>query len=113
MTHPPSNTPPTPPAHAAGCTPQPCAPAAQHRAYISELEGLVESLWLYASHHTISQLTTAQKDLFANVVDAHHARADVEEGYVGTGMAFGPVQRWWVPTWVPEPDPSLRLSPAH
>ena len=59
------------------------------------LEDLIANLWLYVGRRTWTQLTTSQKELFADVVDAHHAAADIEEGYQGTEFAFTPVQRWW------------------
>lgn len=62
---------------------------------VAALEDLLASLWLYTSRHTWTQLTTEQKDLFADVVDAHLAAADVEDGYAGTPMANAPVDRWW------------------
>lgn len=51
------------------------------------LRDLVCSLWLYTSQYTWAQLTTSQKELFADVVDAMQARE-----YEGS---FEPIDRWW------------------
>jgi hypothetical protein len=62
---------------------------------IRRLRHLVSYLWLYVDRHVWTQLTTPQKELFADVLDDYGRRADVEEGYVGTDMAHHPVDRWW------------------
>lgn len=48
------------------------------------LADLVSSLWLYVGHHTWTQLTTDQKELFANTIEA-----DAEEGEPVE------IERWW------------------
>ena len=59
------------------------------------LRDLLSYLWLYQRRHTWTQLTTEQKELFADVVDEDHRVQDIEDGYVGTDMAYTPVDRWW------------------
>lgn len=61
----------------------------------AELEDLVCTLWLYLSDHTWKQLTTDQKELFADVLDEHHAHLDVQEATATTDHAYSPVERWW------------------
>jgi hypothetical protein len=61
------------------------AAAAERR--IEALQDLVANLNLYASRHTWSQLTTEQKELFADAVDADRARSGDDDGYR--------VERWW------------------
>jgi hypothetical protein len=50
-------------------------------------EELLGSLNLYAGRHTWTQLTTMQKELFADSIDADHVRYDDDDGYR--------VDRWW------------------
>lgn len=54
---------------------------------IAALQDLLATLNLYASRHTWSQLTTGQKELFADSIDIEHARSDDDSGYR--------VERWW------------------
>lgn len=58
------------------------------------LRDLVSSMWLYTSRHTWTQLTTEQKELFADVVDADHVRQDALEG-TSPDLAYTPLERWW------------------
>ena len=63
-----------------------------------QLEDLVATLDLYTSHHTWTQLTTEQKDLMADVIDARHAHLNAEEATPpGACGAFDPHVRWWRP----------------
>lgn len=55
-------------------------------------EDLLASIWLYIPwQYVTKQLTTPQKEMFADAIDAAHARRDAEEsepdGYL--------VERWW------------------
>jgi hypothetical protein len=55
-------------------------------------EDLLSSLWLYINWRWITkQLTTEQKDLFADAIDAEHARANEDDPNLGAL----PVERWW------------------
>jgi hypothetical protein len=55
-------------------------------------EDLLASLWLYINWYFVTrQLTTPQKELFADAVDAFHARANAED----PGNDAQPVERWW------------------
>lgn len=56
-------------------------------ARIAAHQDLLSSLNLYTSRHTWTQLTTGQKELFADSIDADRARSDDDEGYR--------VDRWW------------------
>lgn len=62
---------------------------------VAELESVLESLWLHVGRYEVSQLTTAQKELLADVIDADHERQDSEDGYTGTDMAYSKTERWW------------------
>lgn len=58
----------------------------------TELEGLLSSIWLYVPWvHVTKQLTTGQKELWADAIDAHHARMNANEPHVN----LSPVERWW------------------
>lgn len=62
--------------------------------YVSPLAGrdeLIAALWLYTSQHTWTQLTTEQKDLFADIVDAAGVARQVDDGE----ELHPVVQRWW------------------
>lgn len=61
--------------------------AASQARRIEALQDLVSTLNLYAGRHTWTQLTTGQKELFADVIDIDHARQDDDNGYR--------VERWW------------------
>jgi len=53
---------------------------------------LLASVWLYIKWEYVTrQLTTEQKDLFADAIDASHARANAEDPELGAI----PVDRWW------------------
>lgn len=55
-------------------------------------EELLAALWLYIGRYEVKQLTTGQKNLLADAVDAMRARrAGVDPAYDGPGM----VDRWW------------------
>lgn len=54
---------------------------------IAAHQDLLSSLNLYTSRHGWSQLTTEQKELFADSIDIDHARSDDDSGYR--------VERWW------------------
>lgn len=78
--------------------------------HAAALEDLVETLAIYISRHTWTQLTTEQKDLMADVVDAAHGRANQEEDTPpGTGAAFAPQLRWWRPRSRPGDFDHLRV----
>ena len=65
---------------------------AQHAARIREFEDLLASLWLYLPRHTVKQLTTEQKTLLADSVDAANARlAEADPAYGEPAR----VERWW------------------
>lgn len=49
----------------------------------ARLRDLIATLWLYIGHHAETQLTTAQKELLADVVEGH------ERDF---SMVF---DRWW------------------
>jgi len=57
-------------------------------------EDLLSSIWLYIDWRYVTrQLTTEQKELFADAVDADSARVAAQEG-----PAYGPpskAERWW------------------
>lgn len=62
-------------------------------------EDLLASIWLYVKWHYVTrQLTTPQKELFADAIDAHHARANAED----PDLNAPPVDRWWRPDAPPE-----------
>lgn len=55
-------------------------------------EDLLGAIWLYIPwHYVTKQLTTEQKELFADAVDAHSARINAEEPEIG----LLPAERWW------------------
>lgn len=54
---------------------------------IAAFEELLGDLNLYTGRHTWTQLTTEQKELFADAVDVDHARSGDDDGYR--------VERWW------------------
>lgn len=54
---------------------------------IQDLHGLLSYLHLYTSRHTWTQLTTDQKELFADIIDAHNLREFPDDP--------GVVDRWW------------------
>jgi hypothetical protein len=55
-------------------------------------EDLLASLWLYINWRFVTkQLTTEQKELFADAVDASHARANADDPDLGPYS----VERWW------------------
>jgi hypothetical protein len=55
-------------------------------------EDLLASIWLYVPWHWVtSQLTTPQKELWADAIDAGHARAAAED----PGLDPLPAERWW------------------
>lgn len=55
-------------------------------AEVGRLRDLVSTLHLYIGHHTETQLTTAQKELLYDVVEAH---------YRAEGISDEPMERWW------------------
>jgi len=55
-------------------------------------EELLASIWLYIDWRFVTkQLTTPQKELLADAIDAAHARRDAEEGEPDIYL----VERWW------------------
>lgn len=53
-----------------------------------QYQELLASLWLYSRRYDWTQLTTEQKELWADAIDLVHSRQpDAEE--------FSPVDRWW------------------
>ena len=55
-------------------------------------EDLLGSIWLYVNwRYVTKQLTTEQKELFADAVDAHSARLNAGEPEID----LHPVERWW------------------
>lgn len=63
---------------------------------IAALEDLIATLWLYTGNQAWMKLTTEQKELFADVVDADHRRIDEAEGRApGEPGSFTPIMRWW------------------
>ncbi|HEX9225199.1 MAG TPA: hypothetical protein VF885_00915 [Arthrobacter sp.] len=61
--------------------------AASQARRIEALQDLLSTLNLYTGQHTWTQLTTEQKELFADSVDLDHARDSDDSGYR--------VERWW------------------
>lgn len=58
------------------------------RAQVAALRGLVSSVYLYVNDYYVTkQLTTEQKELWADTIDEHSRRACPEE--------FHPYERWW------------------
>ena len=58
---------------------------------ITAYEDLLGSVWLYIGwRYVTKQLTTEQKNLFADTVDAYWRRSDAFDG-----EEFRPVDRWW------------------
>lgn len=61
-------------------------------------ENLLAAIWLYIPWHQVTgHLTTKQRDLFADAVDACHARASADD----PALAARPVERWWRDSPVP------------
>lgn len=59
---------------------------------VRDLEDLLATLWLYINWRFVTkQLTTPQRELFADVIDARHARLNSSD----PGLNCHPVQRWW------------------
>lgn len=57
-----------------------------------KFEDLLGAVWLYIGWRYVTKpLTTEQKNLFADAVDAYWSRSDAFEGEEST-----PVDRWWV-----------------
>lgn len=66
---------------------------AEHAAQIRALQDLLGCVWLYISWpHATRQLTTEQKELFADSVDASCERIAEMDGRIG---APGHADRWW------------------
>lgn len=66
---------------------------AEHAAQIRALQDLLGCVWLYISWpHVTRQLTTEQKELFADSVDASCERIAEMDGRIG---APGHADRWW------------------
>ena len=61
--------------------------AASQARRIEALQELLSTLNLYTGRHTWTQLTTEQKELFADSIDVDHARDADDSGYR--------VERWW------------------
>lgn len=89
---------------AAGTADQPVATTAdgthhgpQHGSYHeAALEDLLATVYLYVGWRSVTRhLTTDQKNLWADILDAEHARLDEQEGTAGTDRAYGLVDRWW------------------
>jgi len=58
----------------------------------ADREDLLASIWLYVDWYFVTrQLTTEQKDLWADAIDARHARANADDPDLGAL----PVERWW------------------
>lgn len=56
--------------------------------WITEVEELLASIWLYVNWYSVTrQLTTDQKNLWANAIDAVHDRNFPDDN--------SPVERWW------------------
>lgn len=53
----------------------------------TELKDLLVYLHLYVTQHTWTQLTTDQKELFADIVDEHRRREYPDDPV--------PIERWW------------------
>lgn len=68
-------------------------PAAQSPdAEREQFEDLLASIWPYVPwNYVTSQLTTEEKDQWADAIDAAHARMDAVE----PGIPSDPVERWW------------------
>lgn len=65
---------------------------AQHAAQILAYQDLLASLWLHLGRHEVKQLTTEQKNLLADSVEACSARlAQADPAYGGPKT----VDRWW------------------
>lgn len=55
-------------------------------------EDLLSSIWLYVPwEHVTKQLTTEQKELWADAIDANRARMNADEPHIN----LSPVERWW------------------
>lgn len=64
-----------------------------HRADVDReaLENLLASVWLYVPwHYVSSQLAAEQKELWADSIDAAHARMNADSPVEATV-----VERWW------------------
>lgn len=59
---------------------------------LRDLEDLLASLWLYIGRREVKQLTTEQKNLLADSVDAAHARLAQGDPTYGEPSK---VERWW------------------
>ena len=54
---------------------------------------LLASMWLYTNWRYVTKnLTTEQKELWADVIDEVHRAQEIEDG---TPEDFWPVERWW------------------
>lgn len=58
---------------------------------IEALEDVVATLWLHIGHHAESQLTTEQKEILADAVDAQRTRQDPQPTDPGPQQ----FDRWW------------------
>lgn len=71
-------------------------PLATSPAYVAALEDLLTTLMLYVAWRpTTRPLTTEQKNIWADLIDAEHAWRDQQEGTAGTDRSYGLVDRWW------------------
>lgn len=60
------------------------------------LEDLLCSIYLYIGWPSVTrQLTTEQRELWADLIDRERERQDESDGYLDTDMAYAPVDRWW------------------
>jgi len=65
---------------------------ARRREMLRPYEDLLASIWLYIPwQYVTKQLTTPQKEMFADAIDASHARSDAQE----SEPEPHPVERWW------------------
>lgn len=56
-------------------------------------QGLLATIYLHVGWHSLTkQLTTPQKEMFADAVDAHFAWMSVTDRW---DPPAGPVDRWW------------------
>lgn len=63
---------------------------------VKALHDLLTAIFLYCNWAWITKnLTTEQRELWADVLDDHRRAQDLADGYVGTTMEYEPMRRWW------------------
>lgn len=61
----------------------------------AEMADMLTYIALHVGKYQWKVLTTDQKELWADLIDRDRTVQDEHDNYVGTDMAYQPVERWW------------------